>query len=412
MVAHAPLPASDSFLDVVLGLGVMVVFAAGLVRAFAVRRRGRRRSCTPPDPISPAPPPRGATQPARNQSTDPASPQRKPVAEAPEPELARLNAASLAPLARDLSRGRRLGAAEDRVACELAALPDGFWLVERDVVLDHGRIPFLVIGAPGVFVICASDGLVVAMVDQLIEREAERDAADGARRGLVVGVSHDTRTPLTALKLLASAIADEVVDPATQRRYAQEILGHVDGFGVLLDELFEFARLEAGDLDWTMERMAIHELVRETVKGVRPQAEAERLAVVVNLPADLAAVQANPGKVKRVLVNLLQNAIRHTPAAGTISVAATATRSSVEVEVADTGTGIQLADRDRVFEPFFRGADRTDRAIALGQGSGSRSVASSWRRTAAGSGSRTASTGHAFASGLRRADPPGTSTPG
>lgn len=253
--------------------------------------------------------------------------------------------------------------------------------------------------------------LVVAMVDQLIEREAERDAADEARRGLVVGVSHDTRTPLTALKLLASAIADEVVDPATQRRYAKEILGHVDGFGALLDELFEFARLEAGELDWTMERMAIHELVHETVKGVRPQAEAERLAVVVNLPANLAAVQANPGKVKRVLVNLLQNAIRHTPAAGTISVAATATRSSVEVEVADTGTGIQLADRDRVFEPFFQGGPDGSRNRP-GAGLG----LSICRLIVEAHGGRIwledAEHGTRIRFSLRRADPPGTSTPG
>ncbi len=158
MVAPAPLPASDSSLDVILGLGVVLVFAASLARAFAVRRPGRGRSCAPPARMPLAAPPPGATEPARNQSADPASQQREPVAEAPEPELARLNAATLAPLARVLSQSRRLGAAEDRVACELAALPDEFWLVERDVLLDHGRIPFLVIGATGAFLICASDG--------------------------------------------------------------------------------------------------------------------------------------------------------------------------------------------------------------------------------------------------------------
>ncbi len=61
--------------------------------------------------------------------------------------------------------------------------------------------------------------LIVAMVDQLIERESERDRADKARRGLMGGVSHDTRTPLTALKLLASAIADRLVDPPTRQRW-------------------------------------------------------------------------------------------------------------------------------------------------------------------------------------------------
>ena len=78
--------------------------------------------------------------------------------EAPEPELARLRPETLAPLARALDKGRRLGAAEARIAGELAALPEGFWLVERNVGVDGRRIPFLVIGATGVFLICASDG--------------------------------------------------------------------------------------------------------------------------------------------------------------------------------------------------------------------------------------------------------------
>jgi signal transduction histidine kinase len=146
-----------------------------------------------------------------------------------------------------------------------------------------------------------------------IERESERNTDDEARRALMVGVSHDTRTPLTAVKLLASAIADDLVDRTTQQRYAEEILGHVDRFSALLDEVFEFSRLEAGDVEWTMDSLAFDELVQHAVQGV--QAEARRLAVVVVVPAD-ASVRGSSGKLQRVLVNLLENAIRHTPRPG------------------------------------------------------------------------------------------------
>ena len=81
-----------------------------------------------------------------------------PVVDAPEPELTRLRAETLAPLARTLDESRRLRAAEARVADELAGLPDGLWLVEHDVLVGVRRIPFLVLGATGVFAICPTDG--------------------------------------------------------------------------------------------------------------------------------------------------------------------------------------------------------------------------------------------------------------
>ena len=204
--------------------------------------------------------------------------------------------------------------------------------------------------------------LVTAMVDQLVDRDRERKSADAARRGLMVGISHDTRTPLTALKLLASAIADDVVDSEARRRYAQDIVAHVDRFSRLLDELFEFTRLEAGDVQWTMERVAVEDLVAESVQAVGAQAESERVAVVSDVPPGLGPAWASPDKVRRVLVNLLQNAVQHTPAGGAVTVSASGAGEHVELTVADTGPGIAAADRGRVFEPFFRGGPDSSRS--------------------------------------------------
>jgi hypothetical protein len=158
-VATQPITGTDTPLDVILGLGVLLIFVGVVFRAVTARWPGRRRACAQPDAEQreSRPTPCTTVPPAR-QVVDLASRLHEPVAEAPEPELARLKPETLAPLARILDTSRRLDAAEARVAGELAALPEGFWLVERDVHLDGRRIPFLVIGATGVFLICASDG--------------------------------------------------------------------------------------------------------------------------------------------------------------------------------------------------------------------------------------------------------------
>lgn len=159
LVASEPVTGADTPLDVILGLGVLLVFAGVLVRAFGARWPSRRRACRRPDAERRGTRPDTHTrQPPAGRVEDLASRLHEPDIEAPEPELARLKAETLAPLARVLDRGRRLGAAEVRTAEELAALPDEFWLVESGVLVAARRIPFLVMGATGVFLICASDG--------------------------------------------------------------------------------------------------------------------------------------------------------------------------------------------------------------------------------------------------------------
>ena len=208
-----------------------------------------------------------------------------------------------------------------------------------------------------------------AMVARLDAEEQARGAAEAARRDLIAAVSHDLRTPLTSLRLLAEAVDDDIVDEATRRRYLATMSTHVRALGSLIDDLFELSRLEAGDSGWSLERVRLDELVDETVAAMRPEAEARRVAVLAEVPAGLDAAQANPEKVQRVLFNLIQNAIRHTPADGSVTVRAGTADGVVEIEVTDTGEGITAADRGRVFDPFFRGgreAARTRQGAGLG----------------------------------------------
>ncbi len=208
-----------------------------------------------------------------------------------------------------------------------------------------------------------------AMVERLAAEEAARDQSEQARRHLVAAVSHDLRTPITSLRLLAEAVEDEIVDGEARREYLERMRTHLVALSALIDDLFELSRLEVGDIRWSLERVALGELVNETVAAMRVHAELKGVAVRIDLPDSLSPARANPEQVQRVLFNLIQNAIRHTPADGSVVVRAEPVADRIEIEVADTGDGIAAAERELVFGPFYRGgvdASRTGDGAGLG----------------------------------------------
>jgi signal transduction histidine kinase len=208
-----------------------------------------------------------------------------------------------------------------------------------------------------------------AMVKQLVREEAAREQSDTARRQLVAAASHDLRTPITSLKLLATAIDDDLVDGQARGDYVRRMLTHIEVLSALIDDLFELSRLEAGDINWTLEQVRVGQLVNETVDAMRVQAEARGIAVIADLPDQIAPAHANPEKLQRVLFNLIQNAIRHSPADGTVVVRAERLSDMIEVEVEDRGDGIPPAERELVFEAFYRGgtdAPRSTNGTGLG----------------------------------------------
>jgi signal transduction histidine kinase len=206
-----------------------------------------------------------------------------------------------------------------------------------------------------------------SMTSQLLREEFARDQSDAARRHLVAAISHDLRTPITSLRLLAEAVEDDIVDGEVRRGYLARMRTHIDVLGNLIDDLFELSRLEAGDITWSLEQVQLKELVKETVDAMRLHADASRVVVRSEVPDALAPARANPEKLQRVLFNLIQNSIRHTPADGSVVVRAERVADEIEVEVLDTGEGIAPAERDRIFTAFYRGdASRTGGGAGLG----------------------------------------------
>jgi len=160
------------------------------------------------------------------------------------------------------------------------------------------------------------------------------------------------------MRLLTEALQDGIVDPQA----LEQVSFHLRSLESLIDDLFELSRIEAGDVAWRFEPVDLGELIEETVEGMRARAHGAGIRLGCTVDDATPPVSASPEKLQRVLFNLLDNALGHTPAEGHVTVeAAMGPEGRVEVAVADTGAGIAGEDQPRVFEPFFRGGPAATR---------------------------------------------------
>jgi signal transduction histidine kinase len=231
------------------------------------------------------------------------------------------------------------------------------FLAGAAAVAIPNQMGFTQLVAVVVAVIAAAVATGLAVRQSMEERM--RRQVEEARRGLVAAASHDLRTPLASLRLLVEAVDDGVAGE-DRDRYLGEIRTHVAVLSDLIDDLFELSRIEAGDISWTMRRVELGDLIGDTVAAFRTSAEERGVHLAAELPDDKVVAEADAEKVQRVLYNLIQNAIRHTPADGSVTVRAKGGPSEVEVEVADSGEGIPAGQNERVFEAFYRGDSARD----------------------------------------------------
>ncbi len=195
-----------------------------------------------------------------------------------------------------------------------------------------------------------STGAVLVLHEISELRRLER-----VRQDFVANVSHEFRTPLTAIMGFAETLLGGALDdPQNRRRFVEIILEHAARLARLTEDLLKLSRIEAGQLELEFKPVSITRLVESCVDTVRIKAESRNLAVDVQLPAALPDVRGDFSRLREVLQNLLDNATQYTPAGGRIEVSSLRTGQEVVTTVTDTGIGIPQAEQGRIFERFYR----------------------------------------------------------
>jgi PAS domain S-box-containing protein len=178
---------------------------------------------------------------------------------------------------------------------------------------------------------------------------------DQLKSNFVHSVSHELRTPLTSILGFAEFLEDELGGPLTpqQREYVAEIEAGTRRLERLVDDLLDFARIEAGTFKLKCQPGDLGVRAREVVASLQPQARQSRLTLSLEVPDEPLPLVMDPQRVGQVLINLINNAIKFTPAEGHITVRVRhAPNQALRVEVADTGEGIAPADVPRLFKRF------------------------------------------------------------
>ena len=198
-------------------------------------------------------------------------------------------------------------------------------------------------------------------------QEAEvRIETERLRNSLLSSVSHDLRTPLATITGAVSTILDNRagIDAATQRELLESVHEEAERLNRLVQNLLEMTRLESGALQLQRELHPPEEVIGAALGRLAKRLGDRR--VTTKVPSDLPLVAMDDVLIEQVLVNLLDNALKYTPAGTPIEVIATATDENLTIEVADHGPGLPPGAEDRVFEKFFRGEQIIARGAGLG----------------------------------------------
>jgi signal transduction histidine kinase len=208
------------------------------------------------------------------------------------------------------------------------------------------------------------------MADTIEADVNELRRQDQLRRDLVANIAHDLATPLTAIQGFSEALADNVIiDPAARQETAQRIGREVQRLRRMVAEIRQMSSLEAGQTKLDLAPLDLQTLVDETLAVIAPECESKGITVHNDITPNMPAVLADSDRITQVLLNLLDNARRHTPKGGMLRVGAQVYGTFLLLSIQDTGTGINPQDVPHIFERFYR-ADRSRTTTTGGSGLG------------------------------------------
>ena len=206
-----------------------------------------------------------------------------------------------------------------------------------------------------------ADELVIAS-ERLAAARDEVQMLDRSRRELIAWISHDLRSPLAGLRAMTEALDDGLADDPA--RFHRQMRRQVDHMTDLVDSLFQLSKITSGTLVLHLAPMSLHDLVSDAVAELAPIARAKQVSLVELTSSDHTVV-GDARELARVMINLLANAIEHTPTGGTIRISTAREDEMVVLSVEDSGSGIREADLARVFEPGWRGTDARTPGVGI-----------------------------------------------
>ena len=227
------------------------------------------------------------------------------------------------------------------------------------VEIEEGKQFLGVIATP----LSGQSGSVVLLQDLTELRRLET-----VRRDFITNISHELRTPVASLKVLAETLQEGAIDdPTVAKDFLNKIDTETNRLAQMVNELGELSRIESGEASLKVKPIDMGEVAKRVLERLKPQADKAELDLVMDIPSGLPKALADKERMEHVLINLFHNAIKFTPSGGTINIAAKAEADNIQVSIADTGIGISADDLPRIFERFYK-ADKARAGGGTGLG--------------------------------------------
>ena len=259
--------------------------------------------------------------------------------------------APVADVVRDVKVGFAIGDAihDRRVTTHETFLPDPERILQLNIV-------------PAIAKDGSVDHVVLTMDDVTRLRHLET-----VRKDFVANVSHELRTPIASINLLVETLQTmDLGEQPDAAHFLRRIQVETEAMNHLVEELLQLSRLESGRLSLIQEAVSLGEVIEDIAGRLVMLAQEKKLALETDVQEDLPEVMVDPMALRQVLMNLAHNAIKFTPEGGSVTIRARQRHPGVEVEVVDTGVGMDAAEAARVFERFYK----VDKSRNRGNGTG------------------------------------------